>query len=249
MPKIPKPTKTKPRAKPERAKPTASTPAKVVRATIPPITVDALTPAQESFFKAYAKGQNLILSGAAGTGKTFIAIAAALKEIAESKYKKRLVIVRSVVPTRDMGFLPGTKEEKESAYTAPYVGLVNKLCKQPLAWEQLTAGGIIEFISTSFVRGITIDNAIILVDEFQNMDFGEADSVMTRVGDNSRIIYSGDFLQSDFERESDVNGARTFISIFEKLSNTKHIRFFWEDCVRSGLVKEYLMVKDQMGIR
>jgi predicted ribonuclease YlaK len=160
-----------------------------------------------------------------------------------------LVIIRSIVPTRDIGFLPGTEEEKKDAYTAPYRGIVSELVADNEAWNKLQQQGAVEFLTTSFIRGTTISNAIILVDEMQNLTFHELDSVITRVGENCRFIMSGDYYQTDFDKERDKNGILQFLEIIDKLKYFETIEFSWQDIVRSGLVRDYIMTKEHMGIK
>jgi predicted ribonuclease YlaK len=208
--------------------------------------ISPMTKTQELVFNAYQKDYNVVMSGAAGCGKTFIAIAMALKQIIAENYKMKLIIVRSVVPTRDMGFLPGSQADKEAAYTTPYEEIVNELFCDGQAWKKLIDRGTIRFLTTSFIRGITIRNAIILVDEAQNCNFHELDSIMTRCGTNSRIIFTGDYYQTDFERDKDKNGINEFIEIVDRLKYFKHVRFGWEDIVRSSLVRDYIMTKEMI---
>ena len=208
-----------------------------------------ITKNQEKVFKAYEKGLNLCLSGAAGSGKTFLAMYLALEEVLDksSSYDK-VVIVRSIVPTRDIGFLPGNEEEKKDAYTGPYRGVVSELFDDPDAWTKLNAQRDIEFWSTSFIRGMTINNAIVIIDEMQNLNFHELDSVATRIGQNSKFIMCGDYYQSDFHKESDKGGILKFMEIIESMKYFEHIEFNWEDIVRSGFVREYIMTKEMMKI-
>jgi len=208
---------------------------------------EPLTLNQELTFKAYNKNRNILLHGLAGTGKTFLSMYLSLKEVlGKSKYKK-IIIVRSVVPTRDMGFLPGTQKEKTKVYEAPYQAVCNELFGRGDAYELLKTRGVIEFISTSFIRGTTIGNSIVIVDEVNNMTFHELDSVITRLGNNSKILLCGDFRQSDLIKQSDRNGLRHFMNILEKMGSFEHIEFEQEDIVRSGLVKEYIIAKDRLG--
>lgn len=213
--------------------------------TIPEIV--PLTDHQKEVFDAFERNSNLVLAGAAGSGKTFVALALALKLWAATNGKKKIVILRSVVPTRDMGFLPGTQEEKEAAYLSPYVGVVNEIFQSGGSFQALVKGGHIKFMTTSFIRGITLNDSIIIVDEFQNCNFHELDSIMTRVGKNSRIIFSGDTNQSDFTSEKERASVFKFLDILDRLKYFKRVDFTWEDCVRSSIVRDYLMTKDMLA--
>ena len=162
----------------------------------------------------------------------------------------KLVIVRSMVPTRDMGFLPGTKEEKENVFLAPYKNISNELFGDTQSWNKAVNAKVIEFQSTSFIRGLTLDNCVILVDEMQNMNFHELDSVITRVGKNARIIFSGDYLQSDFtdfKQKDDKAGIMKFLTIVEQLKNFTIVNYGWQDIVRSDFVRDYIMTKEMLG--
>lgn len=213
-------------------------------------TLSPITENQKKVFEAFKEGSNLCLAGSAGTGKTFLSMYLGLEEVLdkETPYDK-LVIVRSIVPTRDIGFLPGTEDEKKDAYTAPYRGIVQELVADPEGWNKLVQQGAIEFLTTSFIRGTTISNAVILVDEMQNLTFHELDSVITRVGDNCRFIMAGDYYQTDFEKERDKNGILQFLEIINRLKYFETIEFSWQDIVRSGLVRDYIMTKEHMGIK
>ena len=213
----------------------------------PLMNISPMTKSQEKVFQAYDKDYNLVLSGAAGSGKTFIAIALALKQIIAEGFKRQLIIVRSVVPTRDMGFLPGSQEDKEAAYVTPYESIINELFRDSRAWKKASENGTVRFLTTSFIRGITIKNAIVIVDESQNCNAHELDSIMTRIGTNARIIFTGDYYQSDFEREKDREGIVQFLEIIDRLKYFKHVEFGWEDCVRSPLVRDYLMTKEMLA--
>ena len=210
----------------------------------PPITAN-----QEKAYEAWDEDFNLVLTGSAGTGKTFIAMYLALEQVLDPDTPyEQLVIMRSMVPTREMGFMPGTKEEKEDVFTAPYKAIANELFGEYASWNKLLHGKEkIRFDSTSFIRGQTLDNAIILVDEMQNLNFHELDSVITRVGKNSRIIFSGDYLQSDFKYSDDKNGIMKFLGIVEQLKYFEIINFGWEDIVRSAFVRDYIMTKEMLG--
>ena len=209
---------------------------------------DPITLNQEKNYAAWDEGYNLVLTGTAGTGKTFNALYLALEDVLDkdSDYD-RLIIVRSMVPTRDMGFLPGTKAEKEDAFTTPYKNICCELFGDKASYNKMLIGGQIQFESTSFIRGTTFDNAIIVVDEMQNLNFHELDSVITRVGRSTKIIFSGDYKQSDFKYEDEKQGIVKFLQIVEQLKNFEIINFGWEDIVRSDFVRDYIMTKEMLG--
>lgn len=208
--------------------------------------IKPITDSQIEAYDQWDRGRNLILSGAAGSGKTFIALYLALQELIKNR-KKRLVILRSVVPTRDIGFLPGTQEEKEAAYLTPYIGVISEIFKNnPTLFTSFLKNGTIEFLTTSYIRGITLKDAIVVVDEFQNCNFHELDSIITRIGKGSRVIFSGDYYQSDFTNRKEKEGIGEFLKIIESLKHFKKIEFTWKDCVRSGMVRDYLMTKEKM---
>ncbi len=211
------------------------------------LTYEPITKNQEIAYEQWDEGDHLVLCGSAGTGKTFIGMYLALETILDKQYEQdKLVIVRSVVPTREMGYLPGSIEEKVDAYTAPYRAIANELFNEKMAYEMLETQGTISFMSTSFIRGQTIDDAVILVDEMQNLTFHELDSIITRVGRNTRIIFSGDYYQSDLSKETDKNGVLHFMNIMEHMNNFTTVEFGWADIVRSDFVRDYIMTKEMI---
>jgi phosphate starvation-inducible PhoH-like protein len=213
-------------------------------------TIIPLTKNQQLSFDAYEQGKNLMLHGIAGTGKSFISLYLALYQILSDQntsYEK-IVIVRSVVPTRDMGFLPGNSREKSKVYEAPYYAICTELFDRGDAYEYLKQKGLVEFISTSFVRGITFNNTIVIVDEMQNMTGHELDSIITRIGKNCKVIFSGDFRQSDFTRGHEKDGLKDFMQIIQRIKSFVFIDFTEEDIVRSNLVRSYIIEKDRLGI-
>jgi phosphate starvation-inducible protein PhoH len=211
--------------------------------------IEPLTQNQKISFEAYGQNKNLMLHGTAGTGKSFISMYLGLNQIlSDNNQFKKLVIVRSVVPTRDMGFLPGNSKEKAKVYEAPYYAICTELFGRSDSYEYLKSKGIIEFISTSFIRGITLNDCIIIVDEIANMTLHELDSVITRVGKNCRIVFSGDFRQSDFTKEHERNGLIDFMRIIEKMKSFTFVDFNENDIVRSSMVKDYIIQKDRLKI-
>jgi predicted ribonuclease YlaK len=209
---------------------------------------DPLTLNQEKAYQSWDEGDNLVLTGTAGTGKTFMALYLALEDVLERDTEwDRLIIVRSMVPTREMGFLPGDKEAKEEAFTSPYKSICTELFGDKSSYQKMVTAGQIRFESTSFIRGATFDNSIIVVDEMQNLNFHELDSVITRVGRNSKVIFCGDYKQSDFKYDDDKQGIVKFLQIVEQLRNFTIVNFGWEDIVRSDFVRDYIMTKEMLG--
>lgn len=206
--------------------------------------VNPLTHAQKIFCSAYDSGQEaFVLHGVAGTGKTFLALYKGLQEVLSSSGSKRLVIMRSAVPSREIGYLPGSEEEKMSAYQVPYMDICSKLCNHPQAWEKLVAQEVVEFWSTSYIRGVTLDDAVIIVDECQNMSDQELNSVMTRVGNRSKIMFCGDFRQTDLTRKHDQSGLGDFMKTAAMMNEFKIIQFHIDDIVRSSLMKSYIIAR------
>ena len=219
------------------------------------LDVNPITENQQLFFDEWGKGKNLFAFGAAGTGKTFIALYLALKEVMneESPYDK-VYIVRSLVSTREIGFLPGTHEDKAELYQIPYKNMVRHMFEMPddvsfdMLYDNLKHQETVSFWSTSFLRGTTLDDAIIIVDESQNLNFHELDSIITRVGQDSRIVFCGDVNQSDLQRTNERNGILDFQRILENMDEFSEIEFGINDIVRSGLVKSYLISKMTLGL-
>lgn len=214
------------------------------------LTIEPITPKQSEAWKAWRDGDHIVMSGTAGTGKTFLAMYLALEEVMDkSSPFETLHIIRSVVPTREIGYLPGSVEEKLNAYTGPYRASTTELFNDPQAYDKLVANDFITFNSTSYLRGITYNHSIILVDEMQNLNFHELDSIVTRVGQASKIIFCGDYYQSDFKQDKEKDGINTFLSILQNMRNFSIINFGWEDIVRSDFVRDYIMTKEWMGIK
>jgi predicted ribonuclease YlaK len=197
---------------------------------------------QRRAIESFRDNNNIVMSGYAGTGKTYLALNLALEDVLDKATQYQdLIIVRSIVPTRDIGFLPGDEAEKKEAYTGPYRSIFQEIFNCLTAWDNLMANNLLHFESTSFIRGITYNNAIIVVDEMQNLNYHELASVITRVGKNCKIIFSGDYHQSDFKQEKEKNGIKDFLSILEIMKDIDIIEFGVEDIVRSGLVKDFII--------
>ena len=217
--------------------------------------IEPLTENQEKFFEEYKKEQNLVAYGCAGTGKTFITLYNAILDVLDpSTPYDKIYIVRSLVPTREIGFLPGDHEDKSSLYQIPYKNMVKYMFEMPddnafeMLYANLKAQGTISFWSTSFIRGTTLDNVIVIVDEFQNLNFHELDSMITRVGENSKIMFCGDATQTDLIKTAEKNGIVDFIRILKNMPSFSMVEFEAEDICRSGLVKEYIIAKLELGM-
>lgn len=206
-----------------------------------------ITENQSEMFESYFQGLDICTYGYAGTGKTVCALYLASTSVFANKTQDRIIIVRSSVPSRDVGFLPGTAEEKAAQYEMPYRGIMYELFGKQSTYDDMKAVGKIEFLTTSFVRGITLDNAIIILDETQNMTFQEIDSVLTRVGKNTRVILCGDVRQTDLvKKSSDHEGMTKTLAILKKMENFDLIEFGIDDIVRSGFVKNWIIASSEL---
>jgi len=219
------------------------------------LDIEPLTENQTKLFNFYSEEKHLVAYGCAGTGKTFITLYNALKDVLdETTPYEKIYIVRSLVATREIGFLPGDHEDKSSLYQIPYKNMVKYMFQMPsdsdfeMLYGNLKTQGTISFWSTSFIRGTTLDNAIIIVDEFQNLNFHELDSIITRVGENSKIMFCGDATQSDLVKTNEKNGIVDFMKILNIMPSFETVEFGVEDIVRSGICKEYIIAKHELGL-
>ena len=213
------------------------------------LTIQPITDNQKIIYDSYKNDKHLLLHGIAGTGKTFLSLYLALEEVLDpSTVYDDVFIVRSVVSTRDIGFLPGDEQEKVSIYEAPYRSICRELFGIKDSYDALKQQGNIKFMSTSFIRGITINNAVIIVDECQNLNFHELDSIITRVGRNSKIMFCGDYTQTDLTRENDKRGIFNFMKIIKSLEEFSTVEFGIDDIVRSDFLKSYIIAKYKLGL-
>ena len=210
--------------------------------------IHPLTENQGKVFKSYADGKNIICAGSAGTGKTFLLFYLCLQDLIYNQEYDKIIIFRSSVPTRNIGFLPGDEKEKMAAYESPYKSICSELFGRGDSYEILKKKEIIEFQSTSFVRGNTFDNCLIIVEEMQDMVLHELSTIITRCGKNTRIFFSGDFKQTDLDGRREISGFNDFVKIVNCMYSFDVIEFGLEDIVRSGLVKEYLVAKENLGL-
>jgi len=219
------------------------------------VPVEPITTNQKLAFEAYKEGKNLFLYGAAGTGKTFITLYNALRDVLDpiTPYTK-VVLVRSLVSTREIGFLPGDHEDKSFLYQIPYKNMVKYMFELPtdqefeMLWGNLKTQESVTFWSTSFIRGTTLDDSIIIVDESQNLNFHELDSIMTRCGENCKIMFCGDAAQTDLVKTNEKNGILDFQKIIQRMPEFDLVEFNINDIVRSGLVKSHLVSKIELGM-
>ena len=219
------------------------------------LDIEPITENQKRLFESYSQNKHIVAYGTAGTGKTFISLYNALSDVLdETTPYEKIYLVRSLVSTREIGFLPGDHEDKADIYQIPYKNMVKYMFQMPtdadfqMLYGNLKAQETIKFWSTSFIRGTTLDNAIVIVDEFQNLNFHELDSIITRVGENSRIVFCGDASQTDLVKTNDRNGIHDFLNILRKMPSFDIIEFGIDDIVRSGLVKEYIISKLEVGL-
>ena len=219
------------------------------------VPIEPITPNQTTAFAHYNEGKNLFLYGAAGTGKTFITLYMALKQVLDplTPYNK-VVLVRSLVSTREIGFLPGDHEDKSALYQIPYKNMVKYMFELAsdndfeMLWGNLKAQESVTFWSTSFIRGTTLDGSIVIVDESQNLNFHELDSIITRVGEDTKIMFCGDVAQTDLIRTNEKNGILDFQKIITMMPEFALVEFGVDDIVRSGLVKSYITSKHTLGL-
>ena len=219
------------------------------------VPIEPITPNQTTAFAHYNEGKNLFLYGAAGTGKTFITLYMALKQVLDplTPYNK-VVLVRSLVSTREIGFLPGDHEDKSALYQIPYKNMVKYMFELAtdndfeMLWGNLKAQESVTFWSTSFIRGTTLDASIVIVDESQNLNFHELDSIITRVGEDTKIMFCGDAAQTDLIKTNEKNGILDFQKIISMMPEFAQVEFGIDDIVRSGLVKSYITSKHTLGL-
>jgi predicted ribonuclease YlaK len=217
--------------------------------------IKPVTDSQQTVFDTWKEGKNQFLFGCAGTGKTFVSLYLALQQVLknETPYDK-VIVVRSLIPTREIGFLPGDEEDKAALYQVPYANMMQFMFEQPneqafsMLYDRLKSQGSFYFMSTSFLRGLTFDNSIIIVDECQNLNFHELDTIVTRVGQDSKIFFCGDFGQSDLTKLNERNGLMDFLQILHEMDEFNCTEFNIGDIVRSGFVRSYLIQKTKLGM-
>lgn len=211
--------------------------------------IQALTPTQHDMLHDYMEGNNLVAHGSAGTGKTFVALYLALNDmLSHDSEIDKIIIIRSAVPTRDLGFTPGTLEEKAALYEAPYQDMFTDLLGRSSTYQDMKDARRVEFQTTSYIRGVTWDNAVVIVDECQSMTFHEINTVMTRLGKNSRIIMCGDLPQTDLRKKHEVTGMDVMLRITARMGHFSNIQFTHHDIVRSDFVKSWIIASEEEGM-
>lgn len=208
-----------------------------------------ITEAQKIFFDEYENQQNIVNLGSAGTGKTYISLYLGLQDILQKNQYDKIVIVRSAVQSREQGFMPGSLSEKESYYETPYINIVNDLFDRKDAYDILKRKEMIEFVTTSFVRGLTYDNCIIILDEAQNCQYEELRTIMTRVGTDTKIIFCGDTKQDDLRNSRnmrDNSGLYKFVDVIKEIDDFSLVNFTVDDIVRSGIVREFIIAEEKV---
>lgn len=203
---------------------------------------------QQKVFDLYDEGKNLFLYGSAGSGKSFLSLYLALKDMMDNGSFQKIIIFRSAVACRDLGFLPGTEKEKIAVYEAPYKAIVNELFGRDDAYSILTDKDIIQFESTSFLRGLTYNNTLMFVDEIENLSYQECATIYGRVGQDTRLIMAGDIKQCDLNLRKEVSGFNDILAVSKEMPSFGFVEFTLEDCVRSGFAKEFLMAQEKIGL-
>jgi phosphate starvation-inducible protein PhoH len=208
--------------------------------------IQPITESQRTMCQLFYQGDHILAYGSAGTGKSLIALYLAIADVLDpSKPQNQLVIVRSAVATRDQGFLPGSLDEKLSVFEGPYHDIFSYLFNRNSTYEDMKKAGVIKFVSSSYIRGLTWDNAMVVVDEVENFNMHEISSVMTRLGDHSRIILAGDLKQTDLLKSNrDTTGMHRLIEICNRMPEVSLIEFTQDDIVRSGFVKSWIIASE-----
>ena len=210
--------------------------------------VNPITENQAKLVDFYEQGKNVFAIGSAGTGKTYLTTSLALKDVLKNDKYDKVIFIRSAVQSRDQGFMPGTLKEKMAYFEGPYIDIVNDLFEDSTAYNTLKTRGQIQFMSSSFLRGLTFDHSIIIVDECQSMSYHEMATIMQRVGQNTKIIFCGDTKQNDLIKSKyDVSGLPEFLRVCSKMQSTAIVKFTVDDVVRSGIVKEFILAEEELA--
>lgn len=187
-----------------------------------------------------------IAIGSSGTGKTYCALASALNLLGD-KYKK-IILVKSVtsIPGEEIGFIPGTFEEKMDPYIMSFTWNIDKIIGKD-ASKELMKKDLIEVLPLAYIRGLSIDNAIVIADEAQNFTSHTFKTIMTRIGSNSKYIFLGDIEQIDRKKKGE-SGLATMLDVFKDESFVGTVEFDDEDCVRNPIIPLMLEKLRERGI-
>lgn len=213
--------------------------------------IKPITEAQRAMVESFFMGNHVVADGSAGTGKTYLSLWLALNLVLSKEYNQhKIIIVRSNVPTgKDVGHLPGELEEKMAPFEAPYRDILQDLLGKPSSYDDMKEAGVIEFMPVAFIRGLSWDNAVVIVDESQNMDDATVNTIMTRVGKNTKVIICGDRAQNDLVYDKKTpSGFDNMIRILSNMDEVDIIRFTKRDIVRSGFVKAWIVAKEDLGL-
>jgi phosphate starvation-inducible PhoH-like protein len=192
--------------------------------------------AQQIYLEAIERSDVVFGIGSAGTGKTYVAASYAAEKLYYRETSKIIVTRPNVEASRSLGFLPGELEEKYAPYLEPFEGVFIRAFGKSL-YELFKKRGQIDPRPLGFMRGATFDDAIVLVDECQNMTEKEFKLLLTRIGHNSKVIFSGDSRQVDIPD----SGLMSTIQRLQYIPSIEVVEFYPSDIVRSDLCKQIIL--------
>lgn len=213
--------------------------------------IKPISSAQRMLFESYlAHDNHVVANGFPGTGKTYLSFWLGLNSVlSPDEPQDRIIVVRSAVPARDIGFLPGDAKEKMAPFEVAYKDIVHDLIGKSTSYEDMCEAGKIEFMPTSFLRGLTWDNAVVILDEIQNLTWQEIHTVMTRIGKNTRVLVCGDVSQNDLQnKRNEETGIGNFLTVAERMNTFDIVNFTKHDVVRSGFVKDWILAKEDLAL-
>lgn len=204
------------------------------------------TKKQQEFIDLIDSKEVILCKGSSGTGKTFVALAKALSLL--GSYYKQIYLVKSltVVPEEELGHLKGSLEQKTDPYIMNFTWNIDKICGDGTA-KSLIDKGIIKVLPIAFVRGISIDNSIVILDELQNLSFHTFKTLITRIGDRSKYIMMGDVEQID-RRNKGESPLEKIFEIFKDDDVVGTIEFTDKDCIRNPIIPKILSKLRDHGV-